>query len=249
MFRWRQDPAGRWAGWIGSRPVLLRQEDSTLEICGAPGGEVRRFLALDLDLPALARQIDLDEVIHAALARHWGLRVIRQDPWECLASFILSSYNNILRLSGMLDRLAQEFGSAQRSFPAPEALAQVPIRALRACGLGYRAPYLKAAAERVALGRADLEGWRRLEDDALREKLLTIPGVGEKVVECVMLFAYGRASAFPVDVWIGRAVRRWYFRGRRVTDRRIREFARRHFGPFCGWAQQYLYCAARATRW
>lgn len=201
-----------------------------------------------MDLAALAGRIDVDEVIRAALARHWGLRVIRQEPWECLASFILSSYNNIPRLSGMLEILAQRFGTGGQ-FPQPEAIAEVPTRSLRQCGLGFRAPFLRAAAAAVASGRVDLERWRDREDDALREGLLEIPGVGEKVVECVMLFAYGRASAFPVDVWIGRAMRRWYFRGRKVADRRIREFARRHFGNECGWAQQYLYCAARQGLW
>ena len=130
-------------------------------------------------------------------------------------------------------------------FPRPEKLAKVSERALRACGLGYRAPYLKAAARAVATGEAPLEEWQSLEDEPLRRALLGLPGIGEKVAECVMLFAYGRASAFPVDVWIGRAMRRWYYRGRKVSDRRIRRFARKRFGPYCGWAQQYLYCEVR----
>ncbi len=91
----------------------------------------------------------------------------------------------------------------------------------------------------------NLEKLRDLEDEELRRVLLTLPGVGEKVAECVMLFAYGRAAAFPVDVWIGRMMRKWYFRRRKVPDRRVREFARKHFGPYCGWAQQVLYCLAR----
>ena len=100
-------------------------------------------------------------------------------------------------------------------------------------------------AQAVASGRVDLQSWRELEDEELRRALLTLPGVGEKVVECVMLFAYGRGAAFPVDVWIGRVMRKWYFRRRKVADRRVREFARKHFGPACGWAQQVLYCFAR----
>lgn len=247
VFRWIERSPGSFSGWIGSNPVEISQRDLQLTFHGTTSEGVEHFFSLDLDLAVMAGRIDVDEVIHSALGRHWGLRVVRQDPWECLASFILSSYNNIPRLCGMLDCLARQFGSGRVAFPTPEALTQISERALRACGLGYRAPYLRKAAERVASGRADLGGWRELEDDALREKLLAIPGVGEKVVECVMLFAYGRTSAFPVDVWIGRAMRRWYFRGRKVTDRRIREFARRHFGAFCGWAQQYLYCAARAA--
>ena len=111
--------------------------------------------------------------------------------------------------------------------------------------MGYRAPYLRGMAQKVASGQVDLEKLRDLEDEPLRRALLSLPGIGEKVVECVMLFAYGRGSAFPVDVWIGRAMREWYFRRRKTSDKKIREFARKHFGPRCGWAQQYLYCLAR----
>ncbi len=204
-----------------------------------------------MDLTRLARQIDVDPIIHQALSSCWGVRILRQDPWECLASFILSSFNNIPRLKGMLERLSAVFGEpagVSHRFPRPEVLAAASERVLRHCGLGYRAPYIKEAARRVALRRAPLDRWGSLEDEPLRQALLTLPGVGEKVVECVLLFAFGREGAFPVDVWIGRAMRRWYFRGRRVTDREVRAFARRHFGPRCGWAQQYLYHWAREAR-
>ncbi len=246
MFRWKRDGSGVFTGWIGPAACRVSQRGAHLQFEGASVRRIQRFFSLDVNLQAIASEIDVDPIIHAALKNHRGLRLIRQEPWECLGSFILSSFNNIVRLTGMLDRLALRFGEQNR-FPRPEALAKVSERTLRRLGLGFRAPYLKAAAERVAAGKADLEGWRRLEDEALRRALLTIPGVGEKVVECVMLFAYGRTAAFPVDVWIGRAMRRWYFPRKKVTDRQIREFAREHFGPRCGWAQQVLYCAARTS--
>ncbi|MBI3615816.1 MAG: hypothetical protein HY211_04785 [Candidatus Omnitrophica bacterium] len=306
VFRWNRE-GDSFSGWIGDSPVEIVQQDSALIFQGSSTSAVERFFSLDVDLKEIARRIDVDENIHAAIQNHWGLRLIRQDPWECLASFILSAYNNIPRLTGILDRLAERFGelsgtplgvgirrrarptqrvglrsflrprsspamelagdtvpararnglltpspdrgsASLHRFPTAEKLAGMSERVLRNCGLGFRAPYLRAAARAVAQGIVDLERLRTLEDESLREALLTIPGVGEKVAECVMLFAYGRASAFPVDVWIGRAMRAWYFRGRKVTDRRIREFARRHFGPPCGWAQQYLYCLARGNR-
>ena len=294
-------------GEIGGRAVSISQQGEQLFCEGAHPSHIRRFFSLGSDLKAIAAEIDQDEVIHRALDRYRGLRVIRQEPWECLASFILSSFNNIPRLTGMIERLCLHFGDPRRGttarsagfadtlsgpqrgpalalaltpgsnpkenedratfalrdglltpqtsgrsrgvetykFPRAEALARVSEKTLRNCGLGFRAPYLKAAARMVSSGQAPLEEWERLDDEALRRSLRAIPGVGEKVVECVMLFAYGRASAFPVDVWIGRAMRRWYFRGAQANDRTIRDFAREHFGAYCGWAQQYLYCLAR----
>ena len=240
------------AGWIYGSFVRIAQKGDSLICPGIPFSQVQRFFSLDVDLQIVTSRIDVDPVIHAALKSHSGLRVIRQDPWECLVSFILSAFNNIPRLTGMLERLALRFGepaSLRYRFPRAERLMRVSERVLRNCGLGFRAPYLKAAAEAVAGGAADLQGWRRFDDERLRAALCSIPGVGEKVAECVMLFSYERGSAFPVDVWIGRAMRAWYFRRRKkVTDREIRLFARKYFGPYCGWAQQYLYCYAREKR-
>lgn len=271
VFRWAELPGGAFSGWIAGYRARVSQEGDRLLFEGTTEETLRRFFALDTDLPALRREVDVDPVIHEALRRTPGLRVVRQDPWECAASFMLSAYNNIPRLSGMLKTLSQRFGELGRSperaghggagerpavptspvggeahsFPRARVLANVSERALRACGLGYRAPYLKAVAEKVASGEVDLEKLGRLEDEELRRVLLALPGIGEKVAECVMLFGYGRTAAFPVDVWIGRLMRERYFRRRKVSDKKIREFARKHFGRYCGWAQQYLYCLAR----
>ena len=260
VFRWRQglSPQGTvpvFTGWINSSWTRVSQREDRLLVQGTSESSVLNFFSLDVDLPALTQAIDVDPVIHEALQRYPGLRVIRQDPWECAASFMLSAYNNIPRLTGMIETLSKRFGEpcggltprgqTPVRFPRPEALENVSERILRNCGLGYRAPYLKAMSQAVASGRMDLERLRALEDEELRQALLALPGIGEKVVECVMLFAYGRGAAFPVDVWIGRAMRGWYFRRRKVSDKKIREFARKHFGPYCGWAQQSLYCFAR----
>ena len=303
VFRWRTlDGGSSFTGWIDGATAQVTQQRNQMLVEGTSQESARDFFSLDANLREIARQIDVDEIIHDALGRYWGLRVIRQDPWECLASFILSSFNNIPRLTHMIEALTLRFGEPvegprsgvgfavraapqrgvalyrrprspqpfgsqgnharsafeacsthtpsvgqlhRRRFPSAERLAKVPERALRNCGLGFRAPYLKAAARAVTSGKFSLRSLDRLEDEPLRRALCEIPGVGEKVVECVMLFSYGRAAAFPVDVWIGRSMRAWYFRRRKVTDRQIREFARKHFGPNCGWAQQYLYCCAR----
>jgi len=241
------------------------QRDSVLTFQGTSPRAIKSFFSLDVKLASLKRRIDVDPTIHQAMVNHPGLRIIRQEPWECVASFILSSCNNIPRLTGMLECLATHFGEpmieadkvsplfnkeggwTRFGFPSPERLARVSERTLRRLRLGYRAPYLKGAAEAVAAGVADLDGWRNLDDEALRRALQTLPGVGEKVADCILLFAYERWGAFPVDVWMGRAMRRWYFRNRKVPACQIQTFARKHFGPACGWAQQFLYCQARGS--
>ena len=134
------------------------------------------------------------------------------------------------------------------SFPSPDALARTTERELRKCGLGYRAKNLLATAKRVASGETDLDSWRALSERQLRDHLCELPGVGMKVANCVMLFAYERIAAFPIDVWIERVLRESYFiRGRKVTSKAMAEFVANYFGAHGGYAQQYLFHHARMT--
>ncbi len=134
------------------------------------------------------------------------------------------------------------------SFPAAARLAEATEKELRECALGYRAKNLLATARRVSRGEANLESWRALPDEELRARLCELPGVGAKVANCVMLFAYERLRAFPIDVWIERVLTKKYFAGKRkVTPRRLRDFCDRYFGEHGGYAQQYLFHHARKT--
>ncbi len=140
-------------------------------------------------------------------------------------------------------------GTQLYAFPSAERLAQTTERELLACALGYRARNLRATAQCIASGEADLESWAKLSDDELRRKLCELPGVGRKVANCVMLFSYERIAAFPIDVWIERVLRTEYFaRKRKVTAKALAEFAANHFGPHGGYAQQYLFHHARMSR-
>jgi len=132
------------------------------------------------------------------------------------------------------------------AFPTPHRLARSHPRTLAACLLGYRAPYVRAAARLVSDGHVQLETLAEAPFEDARDCLLQIPGVGEKVADCILLFGLGRTNAFPVDVWIQRAVERLYFHGRPRSRRQIQEFAGARFGPLAGYAQQHLFCYARA---
>ena len=283
-FRWTEHE-GWWYGFIGPSVVKLRQDAGRLLVQSSDPAltpeRVSRYFALDLNLAQIISSIDVDMQVHHAITAHRGLRVLRQDGWETLASFICASFNNIKRIEGMLSRLCQAYGrpvaltpppgtaaeggfalragpngsvpgggvNGFRSFgfPAAETLAGVPERKLRSLGLGYRAPYLQATARLVAEGRLPMDHLRQVEYDAAKQALLACDGVGDKVADCVALFGFEKYEAFPVDVWIERAMR-YYFRHRKITRKGVHDYARRHFGPWAGYAQQYLYHYVRNLR-
>ncbi len=185
-----------------------------------------------------------------------GLRIIRQPLWECLASFITSSMKQVAHIRQISLTLRERYGEPKRilgraifSYPSAQRIGELTEEELRACALGYRAKNLLATARQIASGEANLEAWGKLPDDALRARLCELPGVGAKVANCVMLFAYERLRAFPIDVWIERVLRQQYFpRKRKVTAQQLREFCDRYFGDHGGYAQQYLFHHARKGR-
>jgi N-glycosylase/DNA lyase len=264
VFRW-QKQNDSWTGVIGKNRVRLAQ---TREGIFAETAEpqncwdwLREFLQTETDLAAVLKTFPDDEPTRAAVAACHGLRVLRQDPWECLASFILSSTKQIVQIRQIIALLCERFGepidcrsveSAARPdpaagrarqfvFPSPEKIANATEIGLRACKMGFRAPSLLAAAREIAGGKFDLEKIRALEYPEARPELMKLRGVGGKIADCVLLFAYGFDSAFPVDVWIERALQQLYFSRRRASEKHLRRFTATHFGPHAGYAQQYLF--------
>jgi N-glycosylase/DNA lyase len=185
-----------------------------------------------------------------------GLRLLRQDPWECLASFILSSSKQIVQIQEVVHTLRRRFGrpiaaandcSPAFSFPSPDRLASVSEADLRSCQMGFRAPYLRETAHRIASRQVNLETMSSRTIDQARSELVSLPGVGRKIADCVLLFAYGFPTAFPIDVWVTRALQQLYFRGEQVPLPRLIEFTSGYFGPQAGYAQQYLFHYMRTT--
>ena len=182
-----------------------------------------------------------------------GLRIIRQPKWECLATFICSSMKQVAHIRQISLALRRRFGDRRKvgdhvvyTFPPAQRIARATENDLRECALGYRAKNLLATARLVSSGECGLESWSALSDPHLREKLCSLPGVGAKIANCVMLFAYERLRAFPIDVWIERVLKQQYFpRKKKVTEPRLREFSETYFGEHGGYAQQYLFHHAR----
>jgi N-glycosylase/DNA lyase len=260
-FRWRCESAdgeGTAAtGVVGRCIVRVRQDASGLWLLSPDTPDARALVLHYLGLSGRSRQITRiemtlarDPILARVLPHTRGVGILAQDPWEVLISFIISANNNIPKIARSIEHLARSLGEPlggrAYAFPTPARLAAAHQRTLSACLLGYRAPYVRAAARLVADGRLDLSALGRMPLDEAREHLLEVPGVGEKVADCLLLFGLRHAAAFPVDVWVQRAVERLYFRGRPQTTRQVQAFGRARFGPLAGYAQQHLYAYARA---
>ena len=252
-FRWNRVDGG-WNGVIHNRWVRLsRDEFSITAEAAAPVSDwswLTNYLQSNLDLSLVVATFPDDEPIRAAVNACRGLRLLRQDPWECLASFILSSTKQIVQIRQIVSVLCERFGdpipaaahyAPAFGFPSPARLARASEAELRACKMGFRAPYLLETARNVAEGITNLERLRELPVEMAREELVKLPGVGRKIADCVLLFAYGFQSAFPVDVWVIKALQKLYFPRRRASAKRLRHFSETHFGPNAGYAQQYLF--------
>ncbi|HVM47411.1 MAG TPA: DNA glycosylase [Candidatus Acidoferrum sp.] len=258
-FRW-QPHSDNWVGVIGQRWVRLEAHPSGITAETAePAGDwawLTHYLQLDVDLTSVLKTFPADEPLRAAIRACRGLRLLRQDPWECLASFILSSTKQICQIQEIISLLCERYGSplpappAQKpmhAFPAAARLARLSEADLRACKMGFRAPFLLQTARLISSGAFDLGRLSTLPLDSARAGLMDLPGVGRKIADCVLLFAYGRLEAFPVDVWVAKALRELYFPRRRISLKGLHEFAAGHFGPYAGYAQQYLFHYMRVS--
>jgi len=254
VFHW--ETAGRgFLGAIGDEPIYLEQRGHSLFVPVGLAELVRNYFALDHPLAEICRSFPDDEPMKAARDFCRGLRIIRQPRWECLATFICSSMKQVAHIRQISHALRRRSGEPRKidkcvayTFPAAERIACSSEKALRECALGYRAKNLLATAQLVSSGEADLEAWMGLSDMELRTNLCALPGVGAKIANCVMLFAYERSRAFPIDVWIERLLKQHYFpRKRGATAGQLRRFSEAYFGDHGGYAQQYLFHYARMT--
>lgn len=256
-FRWNFVD-GAWVGVIANRWVRLCADEFSITAETAESVSdwkwLTDYLQLDVDMSGVLATFPDDEPMRAAVQACRGLRLLRQEPWECVASFILSSTKQIVQIRQIVATLCERFGEAIPAlpteapafgFPTAERIARATEAELRSCKMGFRAPYLLATARAVANGELDLLKLAQMPVENARLELMKMPGVGRKIADCVLLFAYGFQSAFPVDVWVMKALRQFYFPKRRPTPKRLLHFSETHFGPNAGYAQQYLFHYAR----
>ena len=252
-FRWnRIDNA--YYGVVEGRILKISQEGITLCVESSTDEDetdfvsyLRHYLDIGRDVPKILAEVNNDAYMHRAIEKLWGMRILNQELWETVASFILSQNNNVPRIRGIIHRLSERFGEhltlagyVDYSFPSPDALATATNDELLACGTGYRASYLRDAAQAVVSGKLSLTAMKQMSYPEAKQELMGQNGIGEKVADCICLFSLGHLAALPIDVWIKRIFETLYLR-RGATHREIREFAHSYFKDGVGYAQQYLF--------
>ena len=237
-FRWDVDENGRWHGIAKGRALEVERRGDEVEI-GCTRDEFeevwRDYFDMDRDYAALRARISVDPFTAAATEYGMGIRVLNQEFWETFCSFVISQCNNIARIKGIVSRLCamygEEIGEGMYAFPSAERIAALEPEDLAPLRSGYRAAYIVAAARAVAEGRISAEELRPLDTKAAIKRLCTVEGVGVKVASCTLLFGVGKPDAFPVDVWVRRALKEHYPEG----------FDGSVFGNDAGVAQQYIF--------
>lgn len=248
-FRWK--PCGD--GFVGvalGQAVFAEQQGETLLLTGVAEGRMPAFIRyfdLERDYGAIKALYAHDEYIRQGMAYSPGMRVLRQPPFETLISFIISANNNVKRISGIIDAICRRFGDPVGDgcfdFPPPQQMASLTEAELKQCGAGYRARYISETARMVADG-FDLDALAERPFEEARQELTKLPGVGQKVADCIALYGMGFTQSFPADVWMRRVLCGMYgYRGK--NDKDMRAFVDDRFGEYAGIAQQYLFHYAR----
>ena len=216
----------------------------------------REFFRLDDDYKKVLKSISKDSHVKQSVEKYQGLRLLRQDPFQCYISFIVSSNSNIPNIKTRLERLCKKFGKKVKVkentfhlFPTPKKLANSSQSELLECGLGYRAKFVKAASIQVFERQIDLKSLRKSNYQETRTGLTAIPGIGNKVADCIMLFSLEKLDAFPLDTWILKVLNKYYsekfsIEGKSLTEKKYETTHNeivKHFGKYSGYSQQFLF--------
>lgn len=233
---------------VRDRIFKVRQSSTYLEFDGISKEFFMYYFALDEPYSTILTQINKDPHINNAITRYYGLRIVRQDPWECLISFLCSSAANIPKIKLNLEMLSQFFGKKielnkfeQYSFPNPGDLND--YEQILSAKTGFRAKYIKIANSLV--NEDLLQSLGRLSYCEAKQTLRNIPGVGDKIADCILLFSLGFTEAFPIDTWMKKILQELYFKNKVISNKELSAFGVKYFGKYAGYAQQFLYMLAR----
>ena len=249
-------------GVLYSNLVKIRQIEDKIEWYSSPSSEqdmivlLKDYFRLDDDLNNIYKQITQDQRVSEMVAKYPGLRLLRQDPWECTIAFICSANSNIPRIHKVIENLSNTFGSSLQldghtrySFPSPQQLDVAGEQKLRELGLGFRAPYVDKATRLVSEDRLNLKSLIHMPYEIAKETLMECPGIGPKIADCILVFSLEKMEAFPIDVWVRRALGDWYFPNQKTPSNQVlQSWAQSYFGTYGGYAQQYLFHGRRLQK-
>ena len=243
-----------WYGVNGSEILKVTQDPFKITSSEKKSSD---FFRQDDNVKKILRSIRRDKLVKNAVSRFPGLRLLRQDPFQCYISFICSSNASILNIKQMLKKISRKFGRRINfdghefhTFPVPEKLANSNITELLSCGLGFRAKYVNKASQDIVSGRIDFNYLKKMNYKTAKDILLEVYGIGNKIADCILLFSLEKVEAFPIDRWTLRILRKYYSDifdesiSRSITKKRyeaIHEKIIEYFGPFAGYSQQFLF--------
>lgn len=252
VFLWNKI-GDEWVGVDGDDILVLRQSPFSVR----SSGNIGNFLRRDDDFEKIMSEISMDRTVSRAARQSPGLRLVRQDPFQCYISFICSSNSSIQNIKSMLGNLCRKFGQAHEfdghrlhTFPKAGVLANATMKEILDCRLGFRAKYVREAAKAVDSGKVDLEELRKADYETAVESLKKILGIGNKVADCIALFSLDKMEAFPIDRWTQRILLKYYKKNfpsiteKPVTEKKYKKLHEdivKHFGPYAGYSQQFLF--------
>jgi len=214
------------------------------------------FFRKNDDIQKIIKSISKDKTVKKAISQYEGLRLFNQDPFQCMISFIISSNSNIQKIKNSLEKISKKFGTklvVQNEefylFPKPEKIAKASINEIKTCGVGYRAPFIKEAAKMVTSKKINFEYLKNSDYNETKRNLRLIPGVGNKVADCIMLFSLNKLDAFPLDTWMIKILEKYYsnefhIETKTITEKQYEILHKKivdYFGQYCGYAQQFLF--------
>ena len=255
-FRWNEEPDGSYTGIFGHN-VLNVKEEKDIVITGICDGNIedicKNYFDLDRNYEEIKETLSLiDDNMKESIKYGEGIRILNQDLWEMIISFIISANNNIPRIKGIIEKMSAKYGqeikfrgTSYYTFPTIDELSQASVKNLKDLGLGFRDRYVYETTKKIKEGKINLENLKQESTNEVRKQLLTLTGVGPKVADCIMLFStLKRFDVFPVDVWVRRVMNDLYIHNEdetKVNKKQIQEIARDKFGALEGIAQQYLF--------
>ena len=249
VFLWKKIDS-KWYGVDGKKILILEDK---LDV---KSKNIHNFFRFNDDFQGIKKQLSKDKVMKKAINNFPGMRILRQDPFQCYISFIVSSNSNIPNIQTRLQKLSQKFGEKKIVdknefflFPEPEKLANASINEIAKCGLGYRTKYVKKAAIAVNKGMIDFPSLKKQDYQEARDSLCQVFGIGKKVADCILLFSLDKLEAVPLDRWVLRILQKYYSKEFEVKTKSITEKTYddlhykivEHFGEYAGYAQQFLF--------